>query len=445
MNNEGVDPTVSVRLMRKVCWRLVPLMVLMYLISSLDRANIGYAALEMNKDLGMSTADFGVAAGLFYLGYILFQAPSNLVLHRIGARVWIAIILLAWGAMSSITCIVPNAHWLYITRFLLGIFEAGLFPGMVLYLTFWLPSRNRVWVMSMFVMAMPLAAVIGAPISTALMSHTTLIGLSGWRTMLLLEGLPAVLLGIFVFFYLPESPNRAGWLNKQESLELEYAINIETNKIANAQFNVGVWETMKNAYIWALGAVYFGINTGIVILLYFLPQVIKTFEKAFGVKYTVFDVGMIAAIPFGFSIICMLLWGRYISRRNVAAWHVAVPLAICAISIGIALSLPSPIQVMAAFSIAAASCFSTMSPFWQLPSRFLSGKAAAAGIGMISSLGVSSGCILPYVIGWAKDKTGSFAPAFLVMAGIILVASITVIMLERKTAPENHLGVRSQA
>jgi MFS transporter, ACS family, tartrate transporter len=296
----------------------------------------------------------------------------------------------------------------------------------------------------MFVMAMPLAAVIGAPISTALMSHTSILGLSGWRAMLLLEGLPAVLLGIFVFFYLPESPRRAGWMSEQDSLELESLLDIEKNRANVSKSNISVWDVIKNPYIWTLGAVYFGINTGIVILLYFLPQVIKTFEAAFGVKYTVFDVGLIAAIPFGFSVICMLLWGSYLSRRRLAAWHVAVPLAICAISIGIALSLPSPIQIMIAFAIAAASCFSTMSPFWQLPSRFLSGKAAAAGIGVISSLGVSSGCVLPYLIGWIKDRTGSFSPAFLVMAGIIFAASIMVLMLEGKAASEKRLGAQSQ-
>jgi MFS transporter, ACS family, tartrate transporter len=445
MNLQDVNPTISARLMRKICWRLVPLMVVMYLISSLDRANIGYAALMMNKDLGMTTADFGIAAGLFYLGYILFQTPSNLALHRIGARVWIALILVAWGGMSSLTCIVPDAHWLYVARFFLGIFEAGLFPGMVLYLTLWLPSRNRVWVMSMFVTAMPLAAVVGAPISTALMSHISILGLNGWRTMLLLEGLPAVLMGIFVFFYLPGSPHEADWMAASELRELEDALDIERRRNNLGTSDLSIRNAMTSPRVWMLGVVYFGINAGIVILLYFLPQVIKTFEVTYGVKYSVFDVGMISAVPFGFAVVCMLLWGRFVTRRSIAAWHVACPLAICAVSIGIALSLPSPIQVMIAFAIAAATCFSTMSPFWQLPSRFLSGKAAAAGIGMISSLGVASGCVLPYVIGWVKDKSGSFAPAFLGISGIMLFAAITVLALEMRTAPGKAAGLRSEA
>ncbi|RQV69633.1 MFS transporter [Burkholderia cenocepacia] len=443
MRSTQAGPVVSAALMKKVCWRLVPLMVLMYLANSLDRANIGYAALTMNKDLGITTAEFGIAASLFYLGYIACQIPSNLILHRIGARLWIATILLFWGAASSLTSLVPNTEWLYIARFMLGVFEAGLFPGMILYLTFWLPSRNRVWLMSMFVTAMPLAAVIGAPISTSIMSHTSVFGLSGWRTMLLLEGLPAVLLGIFVYFYLPATPRQSTWLNESELGELEEAIAQEKGD-AGQHSEATVISAVKNGRVWALGVVYFGINAGILVLLFFLPQVIKTFEASFGVKYSVVDVGIITAVPFGFAVICMLLWARYLSRRGVAGWHIGIPLAVGALAIGTALLMPSPVLVMAAFAVTAAACFSSMAPFWQLPSRFLSGKAVAAGIGLISMLGIASGFTLPYAIGWIKDRTGSFEPAFTAIGVIMFVGAITAVALDARLGSVDRFLVREE-
>ncbi|TCG05529.1 MFS transporter [Paraburkholderia steynii] len=421
----------------KICWRLVPLMILMYLANSLDRANIGYAALTMNKDLGITTAEFGIAASLFYLGYIACQIPSNLILHRIGARCWVATILLCWGTISSLTSLVPDTKWLYIARFVLGVFEAGLFPGMILYLTLWLPSRNRVLLMSMFVTAMPLSAVIGAPISTAIMTHTSVLGLSGWRTMLLLEGLPAVLLGILVFFYLPTSPRHSKWLKESELNELEEAIANEKAQGSGQQAETSVMSAVKDARVWALGIVYYGINAGILVLLFFLPQVIKTFEASFGVKYSMADVGLITAIPFGFAVVCMLLWARYLSKRGVAAWHIGVPLGIGALALASALMMPSPFLVMAAFAIAAAACFSCMAPFWQLPSRFLSGKAAAAGIGLISMLGIASGFTLPYAIGMIKDKTGSFAPAFTFIGLLMFIGALTAVALEVRRGPES--------
>lgn len=430
--------------MRKIGWRLTPLMVLMYLVSSLDRANIGYAALTMNKDMGMTVADFGMAASIFYLGFILFQTPSNLALQRFGARRWIAVILLAWGAMATLTCIAPNKYWLYVVRFFLGIFEAGLLPGMVLYLTLWLPSRNRVWILAMLTAAMPLSAVVGAPISTALMGHVSIFGLSGWRSMLFLEGLPAILLGCFVYYYLPNSPQVAIWISDAERAELQGALDVERSRSDSGGSCATILSAMTNARVWTLGFAYFGINAGIVVLLYFLPQVIKSFEATFGVKYSILQVGMISAVPFGIAVCCMLTWGRFVSRRGIAAWHVACPLALCALALGCALSLPSPVLVLAAFAVAASACFSAMAPFWQLPIRFLSGKAAAAGVGMISSLGVSSGCVLPYAIGWTKDTTGSFAPAFLGIAAVMLASSVVVMALERNVRQTQLATLRSQ-
>jgi len=213
-------PAISDRLMKRIAWRLAPLMIAMYIANQLDRANVGYAALTMNAELGLTTAQYGLAASLFFLGYILFEVPSNLCMHRFGARIWITRILLTWGAVSSLTSLVPDGRWLYAARFVLGAFEAGLFPGMVYYLTLWMPARNRVWMMSLFVTAIPLTGVLGAPVSTWLMAHANLFGLSGWRAMLFLEGLPSILLGIVAYFHLADDPAKARWLSSAEKKEI---------------------------------------------------------------------------------------------------------------------------------------------------------------------------------------------------------------------------------
>ncbi|WP_336331485.1 MFS transporter [Pseudomonas putida] len=433
MNREH-EPVLQGPVFKKIAWRLVPLMMLMYFVSSLDRANIGYAALTMNADLGLTVAQFGFATSIFYLGYILFETPANIILHKIGARLWISIILLAWGAMSSLTAFVPDKDWLYVTRFFLGVAESGLFPGMVLYLTLWLPSRNRVWVMSLFITAMPLAAVIGAPISTALMTHTGIFGLEGWRSMLFLEGLPAIALAFVVFRLLPDTPAKAGWMNASDVAAVQSVLKAESACRDQSIPEGSIRAALSSWRVWALGFVYFAINTAIVILLYFLPLVIKSFEQAFQTHYTVFEIGKITAIPFGFAVVCMLLWARFTGRAGIVAWHIALPLVICAVAIGMAMSLPSPLQIMSAFAVGCAACFSSMAPFWQLPSRLLSGKAAAAGIGLIAALGASSGFVLPYIIGWVKDKTGSFEPAFMGVGVIMLAGAITVLLLEKRRA-----------
>jgi MFS family permease len=434
--SKKLEPVLEGPVLNKIIWRLVPLMVLMYFVSSLDRANIGYAALTMNADLGLTLAQFGFATSIFYLGYILFETPANIILHKVGAKLWISIILFVWGLISSLTAISPNKEWLYITRFFLGIAESGLFPGMVLYLTLWLPSRNRVWVMSMFITAMPLAAVIGAPISTALMTHTSVFGLEGWRSMFFLEGLPAIILAFVVFHYLPDSPKKAKWMNSKDVVAVNEILRIESEGRDQSIPEGSVKSALTSWRVWGLGFVYFSINTAIVILIYFLPLVIKSFEQAFDTQYTVFEIGKITAIPFSFAVVCMLLWARFTGKKGISAWHIALPLLVCAISIGISMSLLSPIQIMIAFAIGCAACFSSIAPFWQLPSRLLSGKAAAAGIGLIAALGASAGFFLPYLIGWIKDQTGSFEPAFLSI-GVIMLAGAAMVMVLEKTPSAN--------
>jgi MFS transporter, ACS family, tartrate transporter len=437
MATNAPQQAISERLMKRIAWRLAPLMIFIYIANQLDRANVGYAALTMNAELHMSTAQYGLATSLFFLGYILFEVPSNLCMHRFGARLWIMRILISWGFLSSLTSFVPSAHWLYFARFCLGAFEAGLFPGMVFYLTLWMPARNRVWMMSLFVISIPLTGMLGAPASTWLMSHADMFGITGWRAMLLLEGVPAMLLGVVVYFWLPDGPEAAGWLSAGEKQEIASALEAERAQAAAATPSGSVWGALANPKVWALGVVYFGTNAGVIGLLFFLPQVVKNFQAAFHVKYTLTQIGLITAIPFGFSIIAMLVWGRLVSRQSMNAWHVAGPLLVSAASLSAALYLKSPYETIIALAIGTSACFSSITTFWQLPSRILTDRAAAAGIGLITSIGVSSGFLLPYFIGWVKDVTGSFALAFIGIACAMVIASAVVVRLE---APQRALG-----
>lgn len=423
---------------RRIAWRLAPLMILMYMANQLDRANIGYAALTMNQELGMTASQFGLAASLFFLGYVLFEVPSNLCMYRFGARIWMTRIMLTWGVLSSLTCLVPNSQWLYVARFFLGVFEAGLFPGMVYYLTLWLPARERVWMMSLFVTAIPLTGVLGAPVSTWIMANVSLFGMSGWRAMLFIEGLPSIVLGIFVYFYLPDTPRASRWFSAAEKTVIANVLESEARAARSTPHSAErLMTALTSAKVWALGVVYFGINCGVVALLYFLPQVIASFEKTFGVKYTITQIGLITAVPFGVAVVSMLVWGHIMRNREVSARHVSGPLLVSAAALTAAMLVSTPYTAIAAFAVGAAGCFCTLTTFWQLPSRFLTERAAAGGIALITSIGVCAGFVLPYFIGWVKDHTGHFAQAFYAVSVVMVISSLVVVSLgERRIAPQ---------
>lgn len=427
---------ISANLLNKVIKRIAPVMILMYVFNQFHRANVGYASLSMNADLGMTAAQFGLATSLFYIGYILFEIPSNLIMHRVGARLWMARILLTWGIVSSLCGLVSSKEWLWTARFFLGVFEAGLFPGLVYYMTLWLPARDRLKLMSFFVMAIPITGTLGAPNSTLIMEHLSLFGLSGWRTMLLIEGFPAILLAFYVYFSLPDNPACANWLSEKEKDELKSALENE-KKITSGDTHT-TFDVIRNWKVWMLGAVYFSINAGIIGLLYFLPQVVKSMEANYSAKYSIIDIGLISAIPFGFSVLAVWLWARFASARILTSAYVSGPLVICAIALASALYMPSVYLSLAAFAVGTSACFCSMVTFWQLPSRFLSGRAAAAGIALITSIGVSAGVIMPYLIGELKDQTGGYATSFIVISLCMIIASLIITRLERSL---NHSHV----
>jgi MFS family permease len=339
-------------------------------------------------------------------------------------------ILVTWGLIASLTAFVNSPHMLYALRFLLGIAESGFFPGMILYVTFWLPRQERVWLMSLLFLAIPLSNMLGAPISTFVMEHTHLFGWSGWRSMFFIEGLPAIALGVVTFIVMKDRPDDARWLTVEERAELSHALAVERQE-AQRVSPKSAWLALLDRRVLAFGLIYFGINIGVVALSFFLPQMVAEFSHLYAVKYSVFQVGLITAVPFAVSAVTILLWGHYARRTALSAWHVAIPTAIGGLSFAAALFLSSPYEAMAAFTLGAVGVYTPHASFWQLPPRYLSNAAAASGIGLINTIGTLAGFLGPYATGWLHDVTGSYRVPMLGVAGLMCLSAMMVLFVER--------------
>ncbi|GAA2104654.1 MFS transporter [Brevibacterium salitolerans] len=429
------------RILRKVTLRLIPFIIAMYFINYLDRTNLSIAGPGgMNEELGLTATQFGFAAGVFFFGYLLLEVPSNLALHKFGARVWLARILISWGILASVMAFVPNAGWLYVVRFFLGVAEAGFFPGIVLYLTYWFPNSVRARATALFMLAIPLSNVVGAPFSTWLIEvGNSLFDFSGWRFMLFIEGLPAVALGIMCIFYLTDRPKDAKWLTADERTWLQGRMDAEADATA-ASHHTGVKASLGNVRVWALGFVYFGSVYGLYALSFFLPTIITGFSERFGTEFSLVQVGLITAIPYAFGAVAMFLWSRHGDRTGERVWHAALPLFVGAVAISVALYLTSPFTTMIAVTVACVAICCALPCFWPLPQAFLTGAAAAAGIALINTIGNSAGFLAPYVTGWLTDLTGTSNAGMWAVGGAMVVAGIIVLALRggapvQKTVP----------
>lgn len=423
----------------KVARRIIPFLILLYFINFLDRSNIAFAGPNgMNKDLGLSATQFGLASGLFFIGYLLLEVPSNMALHRFGARRWIARIMVSWGIIASLMAFVPSATWLYIARFVLGIAEAGFFPGIILYLTYWFPQKERARVTALFMVAIPVSTAIGAPISSMIMqwTHGHLFGMAGWRSMFLLEGIPAVIIGLVCWFYLTDRPIEAKWLDDGEREALQAEIDgDEANK--QARHHVSVRESLTRPRVWALAFVYFGGVYGLYALSFFLPTIIAGFEESFGTKYGLIERGLINAIPFALGAIAMVVWARRSDRKDERIWHNAGPLLLGAVAIALALFMPGPFTTMIMVCIAAVCICAFLPTFWSLPTAFLAGAAAASGIALVNSIGNLSGFAAPYITGALKDAFGSSRPGLFAVAAAMIIAAIITLVLKNAPARDS--------
>lgn len=436
----SVDDAMRARVMRKVAWRLSPFLGLLYFINYLDRTNISFAAPHgMNDALGFDKAAFGLASGLFFIGYLILEVPSNLALHRFGARRWIARIMVSWGIVASLMAFVPNAGTMYALRFLLGVAEAGFFPGIILYLTYWFPKRQRAKAVALFMVAVPLSSVIGSPLSAWLISsgHQVLFNLDGWRFMFLVEGLPAILIGIVCWFYLTDRPQDATWLADDERAWLQHEMDTEHEQTAR-RYHYPIKKALLQPRIWALAFVYFGIVYGLYAVGFFLPTIVAGFAETFDTDFSVLQQGLIVAIPFAFGAIAMVLCSWHGDRTRERVWHVALPAIIGGVAIPVALYLHSPFTAMVAVTICTMGICAALPTFWPLPTMFLSGAAAAAGIALINSIGNTAGFLGPYITGWLTDLTGTEKLGLWVVGIVMVAAGFVAVALKAAPAPDDE-------
>lgn len=422
---------LEARTIHKVMRRLVPYLIVCYFVAYLDRVNVGFAALTMNEDLGLTASMYGFGAGVFFLAYFVFEVPSNLFLNRFGARKWIARIMFSWGVLSGLMAFIPgiatasglgNEKTFYGLRILLGVAEAGFFPGIIFYLTLWFPAVYRARIIGYFMAAIPFSSVVGAPISGLLLEMHGLAGMRGWQWLFILEAAPAVVLSFVTYHYLTDRPVEAAWLAPEERSWLSARLQAEERQRTSAA-HFSVLDALVKPRVLALALVYFGtvsVNYGVG---FFLPQIVK----GFGLSNAA--TGVVTALPYVVGTVGMIWYGRRSDRRLERRGHVAVALAIAAGGIAISTLFDQPALKMLALSVSAFGVFSALPVFWTLPTAFLSGASAAAGIAIINSIGNLAGFTGPYAMGWIKDRTGSYTGGLLLIAGCAVLAMILVLIL----------------
>ncbi|WP_455819965.1 MFS transporter [Pseudomonas cerasi] len=417
---------------RKVSLRLVPFVALMFFINFLDRTAISFAGPNgMTGDLGLSAVQFGLASGIFFIGYILLEVPSNLALHRYGARKWLARIMVSWGIVSLLFTWVSSVEGLYTLRLLLGIAEAGFFPGAILFLSMWVPAKHRSKVLSLFYLAQPLTVVLGAPLAAALIEQHGLFGLSGWRVMFLGVSIPAIIIGIVAWFYLVDSPRDAKWLNKEEKEWLTTALEKEQRE-KSATAHASLRSVMTNGRVWVLCLIYFGFIYGLYALAFFLPTIISGFQQQFGSTFNVIEKGLITGAPYLVAAIVMFFWSRDATRRGCKTWHIALPALTGAISVPLALYMESPLATMLVIAVTASAIFAALPNFWTLPTQFLTGASAAAAIALINTLGNVAGFSAGYLTGMLHDATGAYTVPMMVVGGFMLLSALLMLLLNAK-------------
>lgn len=412
------------RALKRISGRIVPFIMILYFVAYIDRVNIGFAALTMNKDLGFSSSVFGFGAGIFFVGYFIFEVPSNLVLEKVGARLWIARVMITWGLISGAMAFVQGETSFYVLRFLLGAAEAGFFPGIILYLSYWFPARHRAGVTAFFMAAAPISTALGSPVSAALLQMHGVWGFAGWQWLFIIEAIPALLLGIVVLIYMTDRPEKAKWLPDDERAWLVDEMNTErASKAAHAGHSI--WRGLADRRVLALAMIYFGTSAGLYTLGIWAPQIIQQL----GVSSM--TVGLLNMIPPAVSVIAMVLWARHSDRSLERTWHVVGPCLLAAGGLAFAGNAAGVVMVVLALTIVNIGISSAKPPLWSMPTLLLSGSAAAAGIATINSIGNLGGFAGPFMIGWIKDLTGSFAGGLYFVAGLLVLSAVLTLALAR--------------
>jgi ACS family tartrate transporter-like MFS transporter len=426
-NSASVATNSEIQIIRKLQWRLLPFLFLLYVISFIDRANIGFAALTMNKELGISSEQFGWVAGVFFFGYVLSGIPSNLMLHKLGARVWIALILVVWGAVALMMGLVHSVGDLYVLRFLLGFAEGGYFPGVALYLTYWFRQREQAQCIALFLTGVPASNMIGGPLSGWILDHVHWMHLASWRWLLILEALPAILLGIATYFVLPSRPEQANFLNKNERDWLQNELEREEQAKRDAK-PIGTLKALAIPRVWHSGLLVFSANCGIYMLAFWMPQLVKS--RAGNASNS--TIGLLVMIPYFVGLVTMVLVSRSSDKRLERRLHAAIPAMLAGTSLAILGSPHSLAPTIALLSVAIAGMISIYGPAYSLPSELLAGPAVAAGLGLASSIANSAGFVGPYAAGWISQRTGSLYGGLSAAAISLFACTGLALLLPRK-------------
>lgn len=427
-----VVPEIEQQTVRRVTWRILPFLVVCYLFAIIDRGNIGMASLQMNEDLGLSKAVFGLASSLFFVGYFLFEVPSNLAMQKVGAKIWISRIMITWGIVSVCTAFVESAQMLYVLRFLLGAAEAGFFPGVILYLTWWIPAQYRARVIAMFMVAIPVANFIGSPISGAILSMDGWLGMRGWHWLFIIEGLPAILLGIAAFFLLSNRPDNARWLTAEQKTWLNDTLAAENAK-RKAIGHISLWQLLRHKHIWVMALIYAGASAAGSTLSVWSPMLLKSY----GLDN--FTTGLVNAIPYGLASVLMIVWGRSSDRSGERRWHTALTLFLIAgglLSAFITSSLTGSVVILSLVLIGA---YSMKGPFWALASGWLSSSTVAAGLAAIGAMAnLIGGGLMVNVYGIINGATGSHTLAMIPLALLCAAGGIAVLVMGRNRPVQNR-------
>ena len=416
--------------MRKVTWRLIPFLMACYLLAFIDRGNIGMASLQMNHDIGISAQMFGFASSLFFISYFMFEVPSNLALQKFGARKWIARIMVTWGTVSAGTALVQGPYSLYAVRFLLGAAEAGFFPGVLLYMTYWIPSAYRGRIVAIFMVSIPMASFIGAPLSAALLQTDGMLGLRGWQWLFILEGLPTVLFGVACLWFLTDRPEQAKWLTAEQRDWLSKRMDGE-RAASKAKAHVSIWKLFRSKEVLGMALVCSTASAAGSVLSVWMPQMFKSFGLS------VMQTGWLAAVPYLVASVLMVLWGRHSDRKNERRWHTVIPLALIGAGMLSTLFVSSLAITVVMLTCVLIGAYSFKGPFWALSSGWLAAGSAAAGLAGINAVSnLIGGGLMVNVYGWIKAETGSHALGLLPIAVLAMASIVTLLTLSAKARRE---------